>query len=450
MFRRALSYAFLATVMLVSPALAAARDAIPEDAVIAANWDEILRRLAAARASDPVALILAGHAFLATDRTNEAVCSFAAGAPAEAREAWRAWTSTFVLEHASSAIAHYLAGDALARNEDFSAAIGEFGQGLALSPGDPLILNARAVAEAGSGDWGAAKADLITAEAEAKGPIYVELNRAVLAILHRDDAAFAGRLFEDVTKRDPTNLIALVGRGAVAAVDREWRTARRFYKEATSITGCVPLALDDLLLMQDAEIKMNRATVTSNVASTTPGALILRKPEPSVRNDLATTEANLVRTAATLSALDQAGLLTPRQLDSPNDQMARLAMARTVKNIGTTIGDGGSTIGGAMLWMALKDPEVKSKFTLGAGGIATIFVSRSAQDGFNTIANNILRQPTLQSVSARPAPLSSDIGGLSSQPPKQAWDDGEWPLVVWPALLYTVKPVSPSREAQRK
>jgi tetratricopeptide (TPR) repeat protein len=259
---------------LACTAHAAVPDAVPENLVIAGDWPAIVRHLTNVKNVDSVTNFIAGHAFLATDHANEAMCSFAVGMSSEARAAWGRWTSQLAAAHPASAVAHYLEGDAFARNGDWAAARAEFDHALALAPNDPLVLYARALAEAGAGDWPIAQADLLATAGSAQAPIDAQINQAVLAILHRDDASTAGRTFAAVVKRFPNHVIRLIGQGAVASIDHQWEAARGHYRKAMSVTACVPLALDNLLLVQEAELKEERQIAAAQLAQATPGTQV--------------------------------------------------------------------------------------------------------------------------------------------------------------------------------
>ena len=60
---------------LACTAHAAVPDAVPENLVIAGDWPAIVRHLTNVKNVDSVTNFIAGHAFLATDHANEAMCS---------------------------------------------------------------------------------------------------------------------------------------------------------------------------------------------------------------------------------------------------------------------------------------------------------------------------------------------------------------------------------------
>lgn len=450
MFRRSLCLACLLGAALACPAYAAQTTPIPEDAIVAGKWGEALKMLAQAKASDPVALLVAGHAFLATDRTNEAMCAFAAGALPEAREAWRAWTSRFELDHPSSAMAHYLSGDAFARDGDWAEAKAEFDRALTIAPSDPLILNARAVAAAGSGDWGSARDDLLSAESVGGAPRDVRANEAVFAILHRDDADAAGRIFSEIAKRDPNNLVAMIGRGAVAAVDRHWDEARKLFRQAASIKSCVPLAVDNLLLIREAEAEEKLTIAEAQLARATPGTQTYKTFDPkefeaTMQDQFALVHASTFDAAKAVGALDRYGALSSDSLGNPN--VAIKGFANALNITGHSIADIGTTAGNLAIGVGV---TVKSPLTprLIVGGVAAIVVGRTIEASLTDMAAS-LSTPHDWTFSKTPTRQADSPGGLWSAPPKQAWDNGNWPVVIWPALLYAVAPPSSAPHAER-
>jgi hypothetical protein len=183
MIRRSSLLSCVAGTWFIVSAHAAVPNSISEEEVLAGDWPAIARHLADVKSLDPVTIFIAGHAFLANDRANEAMCGFAAGTPAAARAAWRAWTTRLTATFPASGIAHYLEGDALARDAEWTSAQAAFDRALSLAPGNSPFVNARAVAAAGGGNWPAASADLLAA---------------------------AGSLFDSIMKQYPNHVIGLL------------------------------------------------------------------------------------------------------------------------------------------------------------------------------------------------------------------------------------------------
>ena len=437
---RSLLLSCLVGASIACTAHAAAPDAIPENLVIAGDWPAIVRQVTDMKTVDPITNFIAGHAFLATDHANEAMCSFAVGAPPEARAAWSTWTSQLAAAHPTSAVAHYLEGDAFARNGDWAAARAEFDRALTLAPNDPLVRNARAVVEAAAGNWPAAQADLLTAAGMRDAPMDVQTNQAVLAILHRDDASAAGHLLEAVLKRFPNHVIGLVGQGAVAAADHQWESARGYYRKAISVTACVPLALDNLLLVQEAELKEARQNAATKLAQATPGTQVYKNFETATNDNFAFVHANTLTTAAAVGALAQNGNLGNFQ--NPADRMGQYAVATGLKSFGAGLASAGNAIGGWMLVDAATHPTPWQKSVPEAtGAIGTFTATHAIQNVLDDFATKLA--PTANwTLSLPPPPPINNVGGLRSAPPPQAWDNGNWPVTIWPVLLYAVAPAT--------
>src|SRR5689334_13306935 len=86
-----------------------------ERALLAEQWADVAQRISSGGASDARRFLL-GHAYLATNRNNEAVTAFRDTSAPQTVAGWRTWTSEFASTHPQSAVAKYLYGDALARD----------------------------------------------------------------------------------------------------------------------------------------------------------------------------------------------------------------------------------------------------------------------------------------------------------------------------------------------
>lgn len=124
------------------------------------EWEQVAKSLGAKPDLSVPERFLLGHAWLATNRTNQSLEIFAGTVTPEDLEAWDIWTAQFATDHPSLPVAHYLRGDALARSSKYPEALREFDQGLALSAEHPLLLHARGVAKASMGNLLGAAADL--------------------------------------------------------------------------------------------------------------------------------------------------------------------------------------------------------------------------------------------------------------------------------------------------
>lgn len=126
------------------PALA--REAALDKAVLAADWAKVAALLEKddAKAKDPAARLLMGHASLALNHDNAAALLFRSMDKAKDLAAWKSWTSDLAQRHPQHPVALYLAGDAEARLGRYDEAITTFTRVLELKPAIAgLALNAR-------------------------------------------------------------------------------------------------------------------------------------------------------------------------------------------------------------------------------------------------------------------------------------------------------------------
>ena len=84
----------------------------------------------------------------------------------------------------------------------------------------------------------------------------------------------------------------------------------------------------------------------------------------------------------------------------------------------------------------------------GIGGLATITASQWTKSSLTDWGSK-LSQPHDWTFTKMPSSQLSNPGGVKPEPPLQAWDNGDWPVVVWPALLYAVTPPSSAVHAAR-
>jgi hypothetical protein len=82
-----------------------------------------------AKAKDPVARLLMGHASLALNRGNDATVLFRSVTEGKDLADWKAWADKLVQAKPGSPVALYLAADAAARSGDLKTAIAGFRSG---------------------------------------------------------------------------------------------------------------------------------------------------------------------------------------------------------------------------------------------------------------------------------------------------------------------------------
>ena len=194
---------------------AGAKDLI--DQVLAGNWKKVYASTTAEHGgpgvSDPVDRFLAGHAALATNRDNEALMLFLSlQRPADQR-AVLDWAQQVADAHPGSAIALYLAGDALARGGNLTAAESQFTASLKADPKLALAWLARGVVRSllGGRD-GADEQDI--EHASELSPNLADACASLGCLAVRDETASeAERAFNKALDLDPHFALALNGRG---------------------------------------------------------------------------------------------------------------------------------------------------------------------------------------------------------------------------------------------
>jgi len=211
-------------------------------ALLSEDWPAVSTLLSTQQA--PEARLITAHAYLARNKNNESLCLFLSVSSREELTKWEAWTRAFATQHPASAIAHYLKGDALARLEQWPAALAAFNKALELDPNHALALNARGVVHASQGQWDPAVVDLDDAIRANPSLADAHTSRGALNIQQRSGAPGALEAFNRALRLSPDSVVALNGRAAVRTVLRQWDEAEADLTQAHKYTeGCLaPLA----------------------------------------------------------------------------------------------------------------------------------------------------------------------------------------------------------------
>lgn len=178
--------------------------------------------------------ILYGHSALATGENSVAVeqfyCATDSFASATIKE-WLVWTQKLAKSLPNLASAHYLYGDALARNGDLAKAKTEFDKAIALNSHHVLALNARGVTE-----WLLYESDtlkyeehelkaiddFITANKIDTGFADAWANRGVIGLRDKSELAKASEKFNRAFDLDSTYWLALNGRAVAAGASGKY------------------------------------------------------------------------------------------------------------------------------------------------------------------------------------------------------------------------------------
>jgi len=118
------------------------------------NWEEVIKRLQQneANARDPLARLIMGHAFLATNKNNESLVLFGSVDAATDLQQWLSHTRDLTEANPKNHIAHYLLGDAYARLGKYAQASTEFSRALEIDDGFAMALVGKGVALASKGE----------------------------------------------------------------------------------------------------------------------------------------------------------------------------------------------------------------------------------------------------------------------------------------------------------
>lgn len=223
---------------VLASGLALARDAALDKAVLAGDWTKVAAILGKddAKARDPVARLLMGHASLALNRGNDAFLLFRSVTAPEDIAAWKAWADGLARAQPENPTALYLAADATARKGDLQAAIDGFTSALRRDAGHKLSLNARGVALAVEGDADAALTALIQATRLAPDLADAHASYGTFIVLQAwsyDDAGL--RAFDRALQLDPRFALALNGRGCFSFGSGKFEEAVADFRRAAEI-----------------------------------------------------------------------------------------------------------------------------------------------------------------------------------------------------------------------
>lgn len=261
---RPISLGWLPLVLTVLTLPAAASEAVRladvERAILQADdgqgtlkekWKPVVRLLKDVdeQTADPVLRIIKGHACLATNRNNEAVCLFLSVQTPEDKNRWLDWTRGFAAKHPRAAIASCLKGDALGRLGHWDEAIACFTLAIDQAPDKEhaLAFNARGVAYASRNEFRKARADFdlaLASSAHALADAYA--NIGALCLQRKDGASGGLTAFDAALQLSPCFALALHGRGCVKTILSEFESAARDLEAARQHAGC--LAARELLI----------------------------------------------------------------------------------------------------------------------------------------------------------------------------------------------------------
>src|ERR1035441_878466 len=198
-------------------------DGAVETALLAEDWKTVANMLASVnpQTPSPVLRMIKGHACLALNQNNEAVCLFLSGSPTNQCLIWHKWAQDFVVSHSKSPIAQYLTGDAHARLNQLDAANTDFKNALGMNAGKCLkamTFSARGVVSAARQNLSGALDDFDQALSTYSRFADAYANLGMRSIQKKDGATVALQRFERALELSPQYSLALHGRACIKMV----------------------------------------------------------------------------------------------------------------------------------------------------------------------------------------------------------------------------------------
>ena len=274
--------ALLTGTLLATLPPAASAQAVTRDvarASLAQQWEQVAELLCHVdkKAPSPVPRMIMGHACLALNRNNESLELFASALNDADRRAWKAWADDFAQSHSRSAIAWYFKGDALARQEDWKAALECFKEALRRDPRCYLAGNARGVVYHALGDTESARSDFVVSTKVKPDFADAYASRGTLNVYQYNTGA-AEAAFQKATRysKDDGALLVVNGIGCTYYGEEKYLEARKCFDAVPETSELSPLArrnalvieLEELAgaLKEASDVKMSITAVTSAVA----------------------------------------------------------------------------------------------------------------------------------------------------------------------------------------
>lgn len=406
-----------------------------EVAVLKSNWKEIIEILNKddTKASDPVARLILGHAYLALNKNNESLCIFIQTSSENEIKIWDKWTEGFVKRNSENAVAHYFKGDALARLEQWDAALMAFNKGLDIQPKNPLILNARGVIYVAKEQWDDALIDFHNVTKVNPSFADAHSNLGAMWIQRKTGAEGALESFNRAVEESLDFALALLGRGYAKFALGRFEEAQKDVEEVTKKTGCISAVLaENMAKIADwitTKDNIELAKVTTQNVGVTLNSYLGRvdKGDLSALNPIARILGN-----------------NPEYRDMVTEKL-NIIVANN-PNFGTKIGQKISNgfnwtdkTGGGMGWINLGKAIDSGKVGVEVGGIKLsagnfggdwydqhISKTRVDHQGWDLLKN------------AYKSPIDT-IGGITTDPSAAFLEKGDWPFIPHYGLFYLVK-----------
>jgi tetratricopeptide (TPR) repeat protein len=186
--------------------------------------------------------LLAAHAQLALNRSNEALAGFLSFTEEGPLRQWKDWTAKLRSEHPSNPVACYLHGDALARLREWPAAMDAFDAGLKLDPQNAMLLHARGVSHAANWQLDLALVDLTMATRSKTDFAEAYASLGSTWVQRQSGGTGALRAFNKAIELAPDSAAALHSRGGLRMVQADLEGAKTDLESALNMAGPVQTA----------------------------------------------------------------------------------------------------------------------------------------------------------------------------------------------------------------
>lgn len=218
-----------------------------EQSLLQEDWDSIIALIESdeSHSFDPVAGLILGHAYLATNQNNSAFHQFLS-VQDEGLSHWAKWSQSFLKKHEQNPIALYLFGDAMARNGSSEKAIHYFTLAISQSGNHfHLAQNARGVAYLVNDDLDSAEIDFYLTTKDAPEFADAWANYGNLSVLREVSLGQSDRSLECFNKAlaiNPDFALAHNGRGSLYFGNGEFELASYDFQKAGQLDPSLMLA----------------------------------------------------------------------------------------------------------------------------------------------------------------------------------------------------------------
>lgn len=390
-----------------------------EAALLKEDWPGVTNALRSDSLS-PVERLVKAHAYLAQNQNNDSVCLFLSVSSSDELQAWKQWTLAFAQNNRDKAIAHYLKGDALARLEEWQAALEAFDTALRSQANHPLVLNAKGVVSAIQGNDAtsyfdaAIQAKLDFADAYASwGAMYIQKKSGRQGAL--DLSSKALDISHDFT-------LAMITHASAEFVDGKWEKAQEGFAKASEKAGCVKEFTAENAARIVEYMNGKESLQVASLPAEQAGMELSRRVSAFQQNPSLWNANRLASFVRENPDQMKYARQTLRDYGTQNPAWEIRALSRFRNGINwnteraqlfTNLARG-ITVGGEKLtWRGDRWADAQGRIT--QGNLSTF---RQLESGLFD---------------------SSRVSGVTTKPREAQIDDGDWPVVAYYGLLYGVK-----------